>query len=126
MGVAMALAVLTGCTSPPPPPIDRIDLRDAPRATRDALLRVKILPLGLSAPPNVGLVGPILSYGCGSTAIAATTDAIQQLRAKAVRVQATAVVDVLLGPGESGPCNEGYSATASGIAVAERGIAPAS
>ena len=89
------------------------------------MLLVEILPVGMPAPFNVGSVGPVLSYGCGSTPVQASTDAIQQLRVKALIVRATAVMDVLLAPSGSGPCNAGYGVTASGIALAERGIPPA-
>jgi uncharacterized protein YbjQ (UPF0145 family) len=88
------------------------------------MLHVQILPLGLPAPPGVGSVGPISAYGCGPSKSAAASDAIQQLQAKALRMHATAVVDVLIGPGGIGPCAAGYSATANGIAVAARGIPP--
>jgi hypothetical protein len=120
--VALALLILAGCI--PAPPTEVVDLRDAPQATRDALLRVQILPLGVAAPPDVGAVATVSSYGCGSTPVAASTDAIEQLRAKALLNQATAVMDVLLGPGGPGPCNAGYSATASGMALAARGVPP--
>jgi hypothetical protein len=114
------LAILAGCA----PPTDVIDLHQAPQATRDAMLHVGILPLGTPAPPGVGSVGPVSAYGCGPSPADAASDAVQQLQAKALRMQATAVIDVLFGPGGIGPCQLGYSATASGIAASPRGVPP--
>ena len=117
---ATALAALAGCA----PPTEVVDLRGAPQATLDAMLQVQILPLGMPAPPGVGSVGPIMAYGCGTSVSAAGNDAVTQLQAKALRMRATAVMDVLIGPGGIGPCMAGYSATASGTAVAARGVPP--
>jgi len=114
------MAILAGCA----PPTDVIDLRQAPQATRDAMLHVQILPLGTPAPPGVGSVGPVSAYGCGPSPADAASDAVQQLQAKALRMQATAVISVLFGPGGLGPCQLGYSVTASGIAAAARGVPP--
>ena len=114
------LAILVGCA----PPTEVIDLHQAPQATRDAMLHVPILPLGVPAPPGVGSVGPVSAYGCGPSPADAAGDAVQQLQAKALRMQATAVIDVLFGPGGIGPCQLGYSATASGTAVSARGVPP--
>jgi len=117
----VVVAALVGCA----PPTEVVDLSRAPQATLDAMVHVPVLPLGLPAPLGVGSVGPITAYGCGQSATAASGDAVQQLQVKALRMQATAVVDVLIGPGNIiGPCQLGYNATASGIAVAARGVPP--
>lgn len=117
----VVVAALVGCA----PPTEVIDLSWAPQATLDAMVHVPVLPLGIPAPPGVGSVGPISAFGCGQSATAASSDAVQQLQVKALRMQATAVVDVLIGPGGIiGPCQMGYNATASGIAVAARGVPP--
>lgn len=114
------LAILGGCA----PPTDVIDLQKLPQATRDAMLNVPILPLGLPTPPGVGSVGPVSAYGCGPSPSDAGSDAVQQLQAKALRMQATAVVNVLFSSGGIGPCQLGYSTIASGVAVSARGIPP--
>jgi hypothetical protein len=117
----VVVAALVGCA----PPTEVIDLSRAPQATLDAMVHVPVLPLGIPAPPGVGSVGPISAFGCGQSATAASSDAVQQLQVKALRMQATAVVDVLIGPGGIiGPCQMSYNATASGIAVAARGVPP--
>jgi hypothetical protein len=117
----VVVAALVGCA----PPTEVVDLSRAPQATLDAMVHVPVLPLGVPAPPGVGSVGPISAYGCGQSTTAASSDAVQQLLVKALRMQATAVVDVLIGPGGIiGPCQLGYNATASGIAVAARGVPP--
>lgn len=118
--VICILTILGGCA----PPTDVVDLQKLPQATRDAMLNVPILPLGAPPPPGTGSVGPVSAYGCGPSPSDAASDAVQQLQAKALRMQATAVVNVLFGPGGLGPCQLGYSTTASGIAVAARGVPP--
>jgi hypothetical protein len=120
MAAGAVVTILAGCS---PPVTDVVDLQLAPQATWDAMLNVQILPLGLPAPPDVGSVGPVLSYGCGAAPIEASTNAVQQLRAKALRLQAVAVMDVLLQPGGRGaPCGQAYAVMGSGIALAHRGI----
>ena len=116
--VLVALAALTACAAP----TEVIDLSMTPQATWDAMLRVPVVPLGVPGPSGVGSVSPIFGYGCGSSASGAATDAVQQLQIKALRMQATAVMDVLIAPAGIGPCSAGYSATASGTAVAAWGF----
>jgi hypothetical protein len=110
--------VLVGCS----PPTDVIVLRDAPQATRDAMLLVRILPMGTAAPPGAGAVGPVVGYGCGATTVEASAAAVDQLRVKALRMRATAVMDVIIEPTGSGPCFGSYKAIATGTAVAPRGL----
>lgn len=105
-------------------PTEVIDLRNAPQATRDAMLRVSVLPLGKPAPPGVGSIGPIVGYGCASTTEAAERDAVEQLQAKALAMHATAVVDVLVAPEGTGLCFGGQNMVARGIAVGPRGVPP--
>ena len=116
--VLVALTALTACAAP----TEVIDLSMTPQETWDAMLRVPVLPLGLPGPPGVGSVGPIFGYGCGSSASGAATDAVQQLQIKALRMQATAVMDVLIVPAGIGPCSAGYSVTASGTALGAWGL----
>jgi hypothetical protein len=113
----IALSALVGCAAP----TDVIDLRTAPQMTQDAMLQVKILPLGMPAPAGAGSVSPVAGYGCASTTEAASEAAVRQLRVKALRLHATAVADVLIGPAEGVIC-VGYNMIASGIAVAPRGL----
>jgi hypothetical protein len=115
--VLFALTAFAACAAP----TEVINLSMAPPETWDAMLRVPVLPLGLPGPPGVASVGPIFGYGCGSSASGAATDAVQQLQIKALRMQATAVMDVLIAPAGIGPCSAGYSATASGTALAAWG-----
>jgi hypothetical protein len=117
---ACLIVLLAGCA----PPTEVIDLQNAPEATRSAMLHVQVLPLGMPAPPNAGSIGPISAYGCGRSPAEATSDTVQQLQAKALAMHATAVADVTFGPGGLGPCQFGYSATASGIGVGPLGIPP--
>jgi hypothetical protein len=115
-GMLGALIVLIACAAP----TEVVDLSVTPQVTLDAMLRVQILPLGVPGPPDVGSVGPILGYGCGSSTSGAVTDAVQQLQVKALSMQAIAVIDVLIAP--TGPCYAGYGATARGTAVAASGL----
>jgi hypothetical protein len=111
-----ALAALNACS----PPTDVINLTLTPQATRDAMLNVQIVPLGWAGPRGIGSVGPVMGYGCASSAGAASSAAVQQLQVKALSMQATAVVDVLLTPLGNSPCFAGYSVLASGTAVGVR------
>jgi len=118
--MVVALLAMAGCT----PPTEVVDLRAAPQATKDAMLQVKILPLGTPAPAGAGSVGPISGYGCAPTTEAASTEAVRQLQVKALRLRAVAVIDVLIGPADNTLCLGGQNVIASGIAVAPRGISP--
>lgn len=118
--IACIMVILTGCTAP----TEVIDLQNAPEATRDAMLRIRVLPLGMPAPPDAGSIGPVSGYGCGSSSAEAASYAVQQLQAKALRMQATAIADVLFSSGGLGPCQLGNSVVASGIAVGPRGVPP--
>jgi hypothetical protein len=120
---AMALVGLLafgGCS----PPTEVLDLRNAPQATKDALQRVRIVPLGVPGPPVAGSIGPVSGYGCAPTPEAASVEAEQQIRAKAITQRATAVIDVLIEPDGTGVCLNGYNMIARGIAVGPRGIPP--
>jgi hypothetical protein len=117
-GLIVGLITLAGCE----PPTEVIDLRDMPAGTRDAMLQMRVLPLGTALPEGVGSIGAIAGYGCGQTSDAASLAAVQQLQVKALRMHATAVADVLIRPAGIGPCMFPYSALAKGIAVAPRGI----
>ena len=110
------LTMLNACS----PPTDVINLTLTPQATRDAMVNVQIVPLGWTGPRGVGSVGPIMGYGCASSAGAASSAAVQQLQVKALNVQAIAVVDVLITPLGNSPCFAGYSVIASGTAVGVR------
>ena len=118
IGCIVALLALDGCA----PPTEVVDLRNAPWATQDAMLRIMVLPLGAPAPYGVGSISPISGYGCASTSEAASGAAIRQIRVKAMGLHATAVVDVLVGPADSGICFGGYNMIANGIAVGPRAI----
>jgi hypothetical protein len=118
VGLLAGMTLLGGCE----PPVEVIDLRAAPQATRDAMLRVKILPLGAPAPLDVGSIGPVEGIGCGQNSVDAGTMAVEQLRVKALSVHATAVTDVVVGKAEFGTCMGRAGATATGVAVGPRGI----
>jgi hypothetical protein len=92
-------------------------LRDVPEATRDAMLQMPVLPLGVAAPAGVTWFGQIEGYGCGNTPIAASSAAVQQLQIKALMVHAAAVVNVLMQPADGFACNAPYGAVASGTTV---------
>lgn len=115
--IGLAPMALSGCTPPPPPPISRINLQSLPQLTRDAMLHVRIAPLGAPPPNEAGSLGPMLGYGCGDTPVTASLDAVQQLQAKALVLRATAVIDVLIQPADPVPCHAPYGAIAGGIAV---------
>jgi hypothetical protein len=115
--VLVVLTTLTACAAP----TETVDLSMTPQETWDAMLRMPVVPLGLPGPPGVASVGPVFGYGCGSSASGAATNAVQQLQIKALRMQATAVMDVLIVPAGLGPCSAGYSATASGTAMSAWG-----
>lgn len=119
-----SLALLLGCAACVSQPVSVIDLSAAPQGTLDAMLHVPVLPLGMPPPQGVGSVGQITGYGCDVSGSAAATGAVQQLRAKALLLQATAVTDVLITQVGGSGCSAGYAVTASGIAVAARGVPP--
>ncbi len=106
------------------PPTNVIDLSVLPQATQDEMLRVQILPLGMSPPPNLGSVGPIEGYACGNSPTDAAANAVQQLQVKALQRQATAVMSVVLAQATPAGCWAPNAVTASGIALAYRGIPP--
>jgi len=119
IALACALASLAGCA----PPTDVIDTSLLPQANKDAMVQVQIVPLGAAAPGDVGTIGPIAGYGCGSTSVEATSNAVEQLQLKALRLRATAVTQVLIQPSASISCLQN-SALARGIAVAPSAIPP--
>jgi hypothetical protein len=121
LAVCLAVGCLTGCA----PPTDVVDLRNTPQATWDAMLQVQILPIGMPAPGYVGSVGPVAGFGCGPTPVAASGDAVNQLRIKALRMRATAIMDVVIQSGPTGTCFGGHTALANGTAVAHRGLSDA-
>jgi hypothetical protein len=112
------VAALAACE----PPTDVIQMRDVPQVTRDAMARVRILPIGMAAPPNAGTVGPVSGFGCGPTSVAASDAAVDQLRLKALRMRAVAVMDVVIEPSQTGPCFGSFTAIANGTAMAQRGL----
>lgn len=118
--LVLGLATLGGCY--PPTPV--IDIANAPQMTRDAMLNVLILPLGMQTPPGVGSVGPVSGFGCGVTPVDASGAAVEQLRIKALEMRATGVVDVMIATSTGAPCQGGYGMIANGIAVAPRAIPP--
>jgi hypothetical protein len=116
----LALLAFAGCS----PPTEVVDLHFAPPATKEAMQRVNIVPLGLRGPPVVGSIGPISGYGCAPTPEAARLAAEDQIRVKAMAQHATAVLDVLFEPDGLGVCTGGHNILARGIAVGPRGIPP--
>lgn len=117
---AAALAGLAGCA----PPTTIIDVANAPQLTRDAMLNVFVLPLGMDTPPGVGSVGPISGFGCGATPVDASGAAVEQLRIKALEMRATGVVGVMIASSTASTCQGGYGMLANGIAVAPRAMPP--
>ena len=118
-GLAGLLVALAACTPPGPEVIDR-SLQ--PQATRDAMVYVPVLPLGMAPPPGVGSVGPVSATGCGPDPSAASVEAVQQLKTRVLMMRGTAVVDVVLGPGNTANCANAHAVLAYGIAVAPRGL----
>lgn len=112
-GLAILVATLAGCA----PPTDVVDLRAVPQATRDAMLQVPILPLGVTVPAGVTWFSQIEGYGCGNTPVDATNAAVEQLQIKALVVHAAAVVNVLMQPADGFACNAPYGAIATGTTV---------
>ena len=120
LGAALGAVALGGCN----PPTTIIDVANAPQLTRDAMLNVFILPLGMETPPGVGSVGPISGFGCGATPVDASGAAVEQLRIKALEMRATGVVGVMIASSTTSPCQGGYGMLANGIAVAPRAMPP--
>ena len=116
----LGLLTLGGCN----PPTTIVDIGSAPQMTRDAMLNVMILPLGMQTPPGVGSVGPVSGFGCGATPVDASGAAVEQLRIKALEMRATGVVDVMLQSSTSTPCQGGYGVLGNGSAVAPRAMPP--
>jgi hypothetical protein len=114
----IALLAFDGCS----PPTEVVDLHNAPQATKDAMQRVNVVPLGMPGPAAAGSIGTVSGYGCAQTTEAASFAAMQQIRVKAMALHATAVVDVLIEPEGTGVCFGGYNMIARGIAVAPRGV----
>ena len=114
-----AACLVAACTAQ----VEVVDLRSVPQVTRDALVQVQVIPLGMHVPPGVGSIGPVTGLGCAATPSLAANEAVQQVRVKALEMHASAVGEVLITPGGfSVQCLGGYSASASGIALAARGV----
>jgi hypothetical protein len=109
--------VLAGCT----PPAKVVELHHAPRVTRDAMADVRVLPIGMRPPVGTGSIGPITGYGCAPDPDMASDAAVEQLRIKALQLQAAAVANVLILPAGATDCVGGYGALATGTAVADWG-----
>jgi hypothetical protein len=114
----VALAALGGCEQP----IETVDLRTAPQATWDAMLKIKVIPLGSPTPSGTGAIGPVSGVGCAQASVDASGQAVEQLRVKALRLHATAVTDVLIEPGSAFTCPGNYVSVANGMAVGPRAI----
>ncbi len=113
IGLVLLAATLSGCA----PPTEVVDLQDVPQVTRDAMVQMPILPLGVAVPAGVTWFGQVEGYGCGSNPAEATSAAVQQLQIKALTVHAAAVVNVLLQPAGGVACNAPYGAIATGTIV---------
>ncbi len=118
-GACCAILALTGCYQPPTPVVD---MSLVPEMTRDAMVQVRVLPLGAMPPMYAGSVGPVSGFGCAANPADATADAIQQLKIKTLAMRATAVIDVSIASASGTSCNYGFGAYASGIAVAPRAV----
>ena len=116
IGLVILAVTLAGCA----PPTDVVDLRDVPQVTRDAMVQMPILPLGVPAPFGVVWLGQVEGYGCGNSPVAASDAAIQQLQIKALMVHAGAVVNVLMQPTDGLACNAPYGSIATGTAVPQK------
>jgi hypothetical protein len=113
----LSCLVCDGCA----PSTDVLDMRTAPQVTKDAMLHVKVLPLGMAAPAGVGSISPVLGYACAPNSETAGSEAVEQLQAKALRLHADAVVDVMVGPADEGICL-GEGMIARGMAVGSRAL----
>lgn len=118
-GAAAFVLALAACAQPP---AEVVDMTNVPELTRDAMVQVRVLPLGVSAPMYAGSVGPVSGFGCAANPADAAADAIQQLKIKALQMRATAVIDVSISTAGGTACANGYGAHAAGIAVAARGV----
>jgi hypothetical protein len=114
----LLLSLCLGCDGCAPS-TEVIEMRSAPQATKDAMLQVKVLPLGMAAPAGVGSISPVLGYACATNSETAGSKAVEQLQAKALQLHADAVVDVMIGPADEGICL-GQGMIARGMAVGSR------
>jgi len=115
--MVIGLVILVGSLAACAPPTEVVDLRDVPQATRDAMVQLPVLPLGIAIPAGVTWFGQIDGYGCGSNPTEAANAAVQQLQIKALMIHATAVVNVLMQPADGFTCNAYYGAIATGTTV---------
>ena len=117
--LAACVLALSACAQPP---TEVVDMTNVPELTRDAMVQVRVLPLGVSVPMYAGSIGPVSGFGCAANPADATADAIQQIKIKALQMRATAVIDVSISSAAGTACSYGFGAHAAGIAVAARGV----
>jgi uncharacterized protein YbjQ (UPF0145 family) len=79
------------------PFVEQVDIKTASAAETNAALQVRIFPIGSQAPQVKQYIGPVNAYSCKNKVWdkpASTGDAVAQLRLKALRMGANAVIDM--------------------------------
>lgn len=119
--LSLAAAILLARCAPPTGVVDVAALGPA---TQLAMQRVPVSGPGQRISGELGSVGPVSGYGCGTSPAAARASALQQLRIKTLQLRATAVENAVTEPASAVLCSGSYAVIAHGIAVAPRGVPP--
>jgi hypothetical protein len=97
MFAASAVLTLSIAISACGPRVERIKMASVTPAEEQAAIRVRIFPVGSTYPEVIRHLGPISAFSCKNKVWdkpASTGDAFAQLRLKALRMGANAVIDV--------------------------------
>lgn len=79
------------------PRVERVRMANVSSAEQQAALQVRVFPVGSAYPEVVRHIGPVSAFSCKNKVWekpASTGDAITQLRLKALRMGANAVIDM--------------------------------
>lgn len=93
LALSLLISVLAACS----PFVEQVDLKNASAAETNAALQVRIFPIGAQYPIVKQYLGPVNAYSCKNKVWdkpASTGDAVAQLRLKALRMGANAVIDM--------------------------------
>jgi len=93
LAISLLVLTTTGCS----PFVEQVDLKNASAAEMNAALQVRIFPIGAQYPQVKQYIGPVSAFSCKNKVWnkpASTGDAVAQLRLKALRMGANAVIDM--------------------------------
>lgn len=93
MTLSILILVLAACS----PFVEQVDLKTASGTETNAALQVRVFPIGIQFPKVRQYLGPVNAYSCKNKVWdkpASTGDAVAQLRVKALRMGANAIIDM--------------------------------